>query len=231
MLGEIHFPFERVSAVDGQQEEVRAAAKSNGVARVGPGEYACFQSHRKIWGEIVAKNLPYALILEDDVIIAEDLGQYLNYNWIPSDADIVKMETFVASTWIQRKGIVAGSRMLHVLRQKHLGTACYVISINCARQLFEKTTDRISYPIDSYLFNNRSPVFPDIKTYQMVPAPVIQARWGGSAEDWARSSLEVERSITKSRKSLPSTKSILKARIRRVAFEFIGWKGGSIPFG
>jgi glycosyl transferase family 25 len=231
VLSSISFPFERISAVDGQHEEVRAAAKYNDVSRLGPGEYACFQSHRKVWGELVATGYPYAMVLEDDIVISEDLGQYLNYDWIPRDADIIKMETFLASTWVDKRGVVAGSRMLHVLRQKHLGTACYVISIECARYLLEKTTHQILYPIDSYLFNNRSPVFPDIRTYQMVPAPVIQARWGGSTEDWAQSSLELERSVTKKRVTVPSRKSIIRSRLKRIAFGLKGWKGGSIPFG
>ena len=74
LLDEISVPFERISAVDGKSlsnEEFfehysKELNAKNYFIPLRDGEIGCYLSHIKIWKEIVARNLDYALILEDD---------------------------------------------------------------------------------------------------------------------------------------------------------------------
>lgn len=40
---------------------------------LGPGEIACFLSHRKVWQEIVDRGLDWGLVLEDDVAVSSEI--------------------------------------------------------------------------------------------------------------------------------------------------------------
>ena len=58
-----------------------------------PGEVGCFLSHFEIWRRIASGNEPWAAVFEDDLRVSTDLGRLLrSHDWIPSDADIVRLE-------------------------------------------------------------------------------------------------------------------------------------------
>lgn len=68
--------FEFIEAVDGAtltEEYLRTALNAEEVAKrpylMRKGAYGCALSHHSIYSKIVAENIPYALVLEDDVII------------------------------------------------------------------------------------------------------------------------------------------------------------------
>ena len=54
-----------------------------------PGAFACYLSHAKCWKEIAMGNAPYALILEDDMIINQEEFQKFNIDNIPTSFDIL----------------------------------------------------------------------------------------------------------------------------------------------
>jgi glycosyl transferase family 25 len=60
------------------------------------GEFGCSCSHREIWLKMIRDNIPYALILEDDAVLAGDFrAKYLTtIAHFPEDADLVYL--FVA---------------------------------------------------------------------------------------------------------------------------------------
>ena len=189
---------ERIPAVDGSLPEV--AAKTDNLEpgvtglRLGPGAYACFQSHRLCWQKLVESGAPYAMILEDDLLIADGFGDYLADGWVPTDADIVKLETQGVRVHLDRTRIPMNrGRYLARLRSTHWGTACYLISSAAADRLFQLTRT-ISDAVDEVLFDTRHDVFSMLATYQMVPAPVIQGdRLSGGREDetWSRTSIDL----------------------------------------
>lgn len=190
--------FERVAAVDGQDRQVAAAAAlcRPGMTgkRMSAGAYACFQSHRAVWRRLLASGAAHAMVLEDDLLIAEGFAAYLAPDWLPADADLVRLETY--QTRLHRQvgpGLPAKGRRLYRLRSRHAGTGCYVISRAAARRLLA-ATETVSDPVDETLFNEASPLFSGLAIYQMVPSPVMQGKGsqeGGGANraGWVQSSI------------------------------------------
>lgn len=198
------FGFERIPAVDGNAPELQERAAKLPLGwrkqKMGPYTLACFESHRQAWCRLLDSGEPYALIMEDDVILAEDFGDLVNETvpggtWIPPDCDILRLETFRIMIHIDRKPVShAFGRGIHRLRGRTLGTAACIITARAARFLLQETED-IREPVDVVLFNNESPLFPNLVTYQMAPAPAIQGHLAPSAiaESWSSSTLFDER--------------------------------------
>lgn len=173
----VGIPFERISAVDGKDPEVMEAAKrlpvfQNG-SRIDPGAHACFESHRAIWRRLVDSGDAWAMVFEDDVVLAPDTASYLSEAWIPEDADIVRLETYIVPVELKKRSRPAGGRKLHELRSRHFGTGAYVISARTAKRLLADT-QAMGLPVDHALFDPISPLWKGLIVYQMVPAPAIQ---------------------------------------------------------
>lgn len=189
---------ERFPAVDGSLPEFSetTAALKPGVSglRLGAGAYACFQSHRLCWQNLVKSGASYAMVLEDDLVIADGFAEYLADGWVPTDADIVRLETRAVRVHLDRQMIPLGrGRYLGRLRSAHYGTACYVISRPAADRLF-RLTETISDAIDEVLFDGCNDVFNKLAIYQMVPSPVIQGDRlmdGNAGGDWSRTSIDL----------------------------------------
>lgn len=54
-----------------------------------PGAFACYLSHAKCWKEIAMDSAPYALILEDDMIINQEEFQKFDIDNIPNSFDVL----------------------------------------------------------------------------------------------------------------------------------------------
>lgn len=78
--------FTRVSAVNGKtldEQTIKEVYNPSDNLRyydklLNKGEIACYLSHIKCWQEIVDKALDFALILEDDAFILENIHQYID---------------------------------------------------------------------------------------------------------------------------------------------------------
>lgn len=185
-------------AIDGSLPEV--AARTNGLSpgrsgrRLGTGAYACFQSHRAIWHELVESGASHAMIMEDDLVIAPGFSAYLRDGWVPPDADIVKVESREVRVHLDRRGMdLPDGRHLARLRSSHFGTGAYVISASAAQRLLKMTEAAVD-AIDEALFDETAPLFPSLSIYQLTPAPAIQgdklpAR-GEAAAAWSQTSIE-----------------------------------------
>jgi glycosyl transferase, family 25 len=64
--------FERIEAVDGKALPDALADQFANPGDLGAGEIGCYASHLLAAGQIVARSLPYAIILEDDVELDPD---------------------------------------------------------------------------------------------------------------------------------------------------------------
>ena len=78
-LAEVGIPGERIDAVDGSKPlppELAPHFSDKHVMDVGA--LGCYASHIKAWQQIVNENVPVALVLEDDAILARNLASILS---------------------------------------------------------------------------------------------------------------------------------------------------------
>ncbi len=83
-LQNLNLSFTRISAVDGKQvdeDEIPFDRKKfylSAKREITPGEIGCAMSHRAIFKRMIDQSIPYALVLEDDVIIHWGLVELLD---------------------------------------------------------------------------------------------------------------------------------------------------------
>ena len=169
--------YERVPAVDGRSLAEAEIRRHNRVARepLSAGEIGCFLSHRAAWVRVVEAGVPHAAVMEDDLHLCRAARSFLSSDeWIPADADIVKVETNGRRIVVDRTEIGIGAgHSLTLLRGPHNGTGGYIISLDCARRLIERDAAMLM-PVDKFLFNPQSPLFGSLRIYQILPALCIQ---------------------------------------------------------
>lgn len=78
-MAALKLPYRLFKAVDGRAEAAnlehtvdRSAYERNTGSVLLQGKIGCYQSHLRVWGELVASDHPVALILEDDVVFHDD---------------------------------------------------------------------------------------------------------------------------------------------------------------
>lgn len=192
---------ERIAAVDGDDPEVAAAAAAlPPMARgkhISPGAYGCLQSHRIAWRRLIESGESHAIVIEDDIVLADGIADLAaGTDWIPEDADIVRVETSGHRVHVGTRGLrLPGGRELRRLGSLHYGTGAYVISAAAAARLRDEVLT--GEPIDVVLFDPASPASARSVIYQMWPAPAIQGKraalLGHAAPEpgWAHTSIEV----------------------------------------
>ncbi len=172
--------FERLPAVDGRTlKEAEIAALVDPKFRfqpMGPGEIGIFLSHREAWRIAAAGPDRWTAVMEDDVRLADDVPALLAaIEEIDPDAGIVRLETALRRVLIDDDPVaLSPGRALHPMRSWHSGTAAYAIHHNCAADLLARA-ERISDPLDQWLFNPLSPLFATLKVGQVVPGAAVQA--------------------------------------------------------
>ena len=178
-LGDCGAAFERVPAVDARAlEDEDFARRVPGDGHWGlltPGEVGCFLSHRRAWKLIVEKDLPYALVLEDDVVIGRQGADLIaSGDWVPGDADLVKLETDFKPVRLSARAVAreAGHDVVR-LYSSHYCAAAYLVTRVAARRLLAATTV-FRDAVDEMLFAVRSPLSRSLTIYQMDPAPFVQ---------------------------------------------------------
>ena len=171
------------TAPDGAMERF---TENGPLGRLGEGDKACTLSHLAAIDAFLASSADVALILEDDAQLATDLPAWLaDLSWIPSDADLVKLEAF------EQKGLVVllgkpilerFGRHLSQLLSRHTGGAGYLITRSAAERVLA-TRNPLRVPIDHMLFNaNVSALAADLKSYQVYPALVRQQKTKGGSD-------------------------------------------------
>ena len=172
--------FERLPAVDGRSlSEEDVAARVDPHFRfqpMGPGEVGVFLSHREAWRIAAEGPDRWIAVMEDDARLADDLPALLGeIEEIDPDAGIVRLETTLRRVVVEDDGVsLTPGRSLHRMRSWHGGTAAYVIHRNAAADLLARS-ERISDPLDQWLFNPLSPVFGTLTIGQVVPGAAVQA--------------------------------------------------------
>jgi glycosyl transferase family 25 len=181
ILSEQDLSFERIAAVDSQdipESKIHDyLSRSVLVTSRGPnaGDVGGFLSHRKCWELAAQSDDGYVCILEDDIHLSKDAGKFLkSTEWIPGDADIVKIETFCQeTTYYRSESLVALDRRVAPLSTIHLGAAGYIIHRSAAKRLLELSKDRF-LTVDWMLFDSRLGFLEKLKVFQLIPALCIQ---------------------------------------------------------
>ncbi len=168
--------FERVPAIDARaftaEELALYRAQCLLPEAMAPGDIACGATHLSILRRIAEGEEEYGFVMEDDIHLAADIAALLgSTDWIPPDADLVKLETFRARTvvggpWIR----LANGRRLAKLRSLHAGGAAYIVSRAAARRIVGDFVAGAML-IDNYMFGER---LGDLGVYQLYPAAAVQ---------------------------------------------------------
>lgn len=181
-FGRLGIAFERFAAVDAaamSQDELANFAR----ARTGimaspwlPGEVGVFLSHFAIWRLVAEQDDRAAAIFEDDLNLAADLKPLLaSSDWIPADADLVRLEA-------NRKMLLRGGRRIGIAPERRLfraesgtwGAAAYIVTKDAAGRLVE-SDPALHRQADNFLFKpGLSPIARSLRRYQVVPAVCVQ---------------------------------------------------------
>ena len=128
--------FERIDAVRGHEVPARLAANFSGTIPILPGEIGCYASHLMAAEEILARGLPYAIVLEDDAELAGDFQEVVNacVGCLPSEWDILSLSNLKHRPHCQLSQL---SRDRYLVRYAHFPktTGAYVLSQSGCRKL------------------------------------------------------------------------------------------------
>lgn len=121
------------------------------------GEIGCALSHKKTYQKIVNENIPYAIILEDDVIFGEEFSETVksilssDENWelilLGHHKDTYKRLSSPVSVW--GRSYVNSKFTLNYLADFGFGTYGYMITLKGAKKLLVEL-NKIQKPIDHY---------------------------------------------------------------------------------
>lgn len=141
------------------------------------GEFGVYCSHREIWLKMVKDDIPYALILEDDVQLKPNFRKRFlsNINQLPADWNIVYLSMiYYAEKKFFRKGGFASIDDNIFLKKivtniRFTGAASYMINLPTAKLLINGSKN-FTWPIDhimEHIIRAKK-----LGTYVMVPFPV-----------------------------------------------------------
>jgi glycosyl transferase family 25 len=141
-----------------------------------PGNAGVLLSHLGVWRAIAGAGDEFAAVFEDDVHLASDLTALLrSADWIPEDADLVRLEA--NNAMVLRGGgriAVAPKRKVFRAVSNAWGTADYVVSRRAAEKL-ASAPESLHIHADWMLFKpSRSPVAAGLVRYQVLPAVCVQ---------------------------------------------------------
>jgi len=191
--------FVRCPAVDGkdftQSEIVYYRSQRSQGKPLTVGEIACSESHLLAYRQILNGNDQYAVVMEDDLHLSEDFGDFVNSSdWVPEGSELIKIETVDEPTLVSTRVIQAkNNRKLRRLSYKHWGSGAYVISKSAAKRMLTEYRPG-STPIDDYLFD---PSVTSFSLWQLQPAIAIQdvilTPSKGTTAGFLESEIELER--------------------------------------
>ncbi len=167
--------FTRFEAVDAKQLDYSSVGYKRGHGpffELRPGEVACFESHKKIWKQHDFRKFPILVVLEDDVVLANEfkltleglIASGLNY-------DIVKLDFNPQS---RRYGPSQSFGPISVRRlfQTSASSASYLMTEKAAQRLIT-LSEIYCDTLDSFI---TSPLN-DLSVFQVFPAVSCQAMW------------------------------------------------------
>lgn len=186
--GKSDIVIERISAVDGRKmsrtelQNWRATDKRFWdwtTHELTPGEIGCFLSHRTFWQKVVQSRLSHAFVLEDDILFSEEIFKILSSeDWIPADADFVKLNLFPTNSSHMYPvgdptGLVGGREIRKTVGRIY-GTGCYVITREAAEECLQRS-EKMALPVDLFMFDSRFDFAPHKVIYTIFPGLAVDA--------------------------------------------------------
>jgi len=146
-------PFDRVEAVNGDSLDSTVINKlynfndSSYHKHMTKGELGCYLSHVRAWQKIVDEQLDYAVILEDDILLQENIQVGLEaIKYIQQPWDIIKLAEAPTKRKVVHQ-IPAGDFSLVTYNKVPSRACAQVVSLNGAKKLLAKSIN-IKRPID-----------------------------------------------------------------------------------
>ncbi|MEA1988679.1 MAG: glycosyltransferase family 25 protein [Pseudomonadota bacterium] len=215
-LESLGIDFQRVDAIDGYAlsdnfiEEFRQNSKRPTGWK--EGQIGCFLSHRKAWQQIVDGKEEYGIVFEDDLHIAESLKSVIfNLNWIPEDADVVRLEN--TTNWVKLKKVgTVNNRDLSLVKNDSWCAGAYIMPKATAVFLLAQDP-KLWLPADTYVFaKSLSEVARNLHIYQVNPVLTCQDKYSEGVVDSSElmkfdSEIEVDQSNSLAR---PAFKESIK---------------------
>lgn len=128
-------------------------------------------SHLKALRMLVDRELPRAIILEDDAVFDDDFALWASSECpLPADADILKFEGFGANNTIKIPISTYANRTLQFSYKPTAGAAAYLITLDGARKALKKL-DVTRAQVDHDLFAYWKFGF---RVYEVAPFPARQ---------------------------------------------------------
>lgn len=167
------------------------------------GEKACFMSHFLLWKKCAETDLDYICICEDDILLGENAGGFLNGSeWLDSrfarQLAVVRLETFLHSVQLKKTNIQAfQGRCFPILKSNTYGTAGYILPHNTARYLLEwlplLPAEQLN-AIDEILFSELMKQ-ESVNVYQTDPGLCVQELQYHQENSILNSGLEADRAV------------------------------------
>ena len=160
-MDQLGLSWTRVSVVDakapGDCIYGRAVAE---MSCEGPKErmlHARTASHFRLWDRFLEQGGNYSVVLEDDLTLSDQLSAYVkSCDWIPRDADLIKIEKYHPGNLRVLMGPPNGTgpdgRRLHRLYSRQAGAGGYVISRAAAEACLHNSAG-LAQSVDQYLFD------------------------------------------------------------------------------
>lgn len=141
-----------------------------------PGDQCCTLSHRKLWQSLAQADCDWAVVLEDDAVLAGDFALVLQgLAAVPADVDLIKIERCTYSDRVLLGPALPGpaGHSVHALFSKHSCSAGYLLRPRKAALLVAQTA-KLGVPIDHFLFNPAVGGADRLQPFQLYPAVVEQ---------------------------------------------------------
>ncbi len=178
-LAELGLSFERVPAIDGSMlspDEKQRFSPNRSWIVLHDAEIGCYLSHLKVLRLIAERELPRAIVLEDDAIFEPDFAVWASGECpMPPDTDLLKLEGFGAKNCLKLPVSAYAHRNI-VFSYRHTGgTAAYVITLEGARKALRNLTHaRGQLDYDLFLWRN------GLRVCDVTPYPARQDGTGST---------------------------------------------------
>jgi glycosyl transferase family 25 len=136
-LSALGLEAELLSAVDGIMLDA-ADLPPGTEPGLSPGEIGCYLSHVNFWKTIIQRQLPHAIIIEDDVIISPGLMPAVEEILaLPMPFDAVRLSALFPIRGIPVASL-SGNAQLVLTTKPPGGCQCYLVSNDGARKMLSK---------------------------------------------------------------------------------------------
>lgn len=203
--------FDAIDAKDPQNKEIIDKMRLSGVgAEMTDGEIACTLSHQLIYKDMIDKNIEWAVILEDDVIVNEKFKKFLQYFNL-SEKDKLKHNNLYLlggqkglhdypvlgqSLFSKVKVSTCTFRRVNFNKNKIRRTCSYLMNKDMAQKLLKLTKDYGTYRADSWKLMHQHNIIKEFYLDEIILHPILNE---------FNSHLESERLLT-SEKKQPRTR-------------------------